>query len=207
MIRLADQKPSASDIQGMLEAGVAPADLGDTYRRAFATSWAALEAIKAAKSLIARTGVPEAEYHGTVAAALAEAYVHFLGPIAKGEIQVVAAQCGAHVKAGLIEANEMGGMVPPTIRAILEGQDKPGAVDGEVAREWAGYRLKVVPEDAGAVQVEGCKMAFYGGAWAMFNLLMMIAAEEVDEVKSEARASAIEAELEGFADALGGVYK
>jgi len=38
--------------------------------------------------------------------------------------------------------------------------------------QWLEYRLRVIPADAGPVQVEGCRLSFYAGAVCMFHLIM-----------------------------------
>lgn len=38
--------------------------------------------------------------------------------------------------------------------------------------EWQSYDRKIVPVEAGAVQREECRRAFYAGAWAMYWLVM-----------------------------------
>lgn len=37
---------------------------------------------------------------------------------------------------------------------------------------WDDYRTKVIPRDAGPVQVEACRRSFYAGALAFFNCMM-----------------------------------
>lgn len=41
-----------------------------------------------------------------------------------------------------------------------------------VASEYASYREQVIPPDAGAVQAQECKRAFYAGAAAMWDMLL-----------------------------------
>jgi hypothetical protein len=41
--------------------------------------------------------------------------------------------------------------------------------------EWLSYRRQVVPRDAGGVQVEECRRAFYAGAAALYAVVMGIA--------------------------------
>jgi hypothetical protein len=38
--------------------------------------------------------------------------------------------------------------------------------------EWESYRREVIPDDAGAIQVEECRRAFYAGSVALFKVVM-----------------------------------
>lgn len=38
--------------------------------------------------------------------------------------------------------------------------------------EWASYRAAVVPKDAGGIQVEETRRAFYAGAAALYSVVM-----------------------------------
>lgn len=41
-----------------------------------------------------------------------------------------------------------------------------------MSKEWDQYRAKVVPKDAGREQVQQTQDAFYGGALALYQLVM-----------------------------------
>lgn len=38
--------------------------------------------------------------------------------------------------------------------------------------EWINYRNAVIPKDAGSVQLMESRRAFFGGAWALYSLIM-----------------------------------
>lgn len=73
-------------------------------------------------------------------------------------------------------------------------------VSGLLADAWASYRESVVPAEAGEVQVQECRRAFYAGARAveaMFSAMV----DMPDSEGAEAIAALI-GELEGFVDGV-----
>ena len=50
--------------------------------------------------------------------------------------------------------------------------------------EWDKYRRQVLPPDAPPIQIQECRRAFFGGAWAIYSL-MMNKMTSGDEVKPE----------------------
>jgi hypothetical protein len=63
---------------------------------------------------------------------------------------------------------------------------------------WTSYRAGVLPADAGPIQVEECRRAFYAGAAAVFGLTMGEACEPEDEQEIELNLHAIANELGDF---------
>lgn len=65
---------------------------------------------------------------------------------------------------------------------------------------WVGFRLAVVPKDAGPTQLSEMKMAFMAGAMHMFTGLMGVLDEDQGETEADMRRmSLINDELEKFA--------
>lgn len=61
--------------------------------------------------------------------------------------------------------------------------------------EWTSYDRDVVPADAGAVQREECRRAFYAGAWVCFCAVLG-AIEPEDEAECERNLEALQRELQ-----------
>lgn len=76
------------------------------------------------------------------------------------------------------------------------GHDRAGMVDKmkTIEQEWERYKKEVIPETAGAVQVNECKRAFYGGAAIMFRCML----EASDQQKEEDAMSALFEEVDHF---------
>jgi len=51
--------------------------------------------------------------------------------------------------------------------------------------EWLSYRKEVIPKDAGGVQIEECRRAFYGGAVALFNAVMTMLDPQVEATEAD----------------------
>jgi hypothetical protein len=69
-----------------------------------------------------------------------------------------------------------------------------------VRRQWEGYRERVVPADAPPVQVQESQRAFYAGAWALFQTLILGVSDGPNvEPQDEAFMEALETELRTFA--------
>lgn len=69
-----------------------------------------------------------------------------------------------------------------------------------IAEAWASYRERVVPVEAGEVQVEECRRAFYAGASAAFYGIMAAASPGPElTAADDAMAEKIDAELRAFA--------
>lgn len=60
---------------------------------------------------------------------------------------------------------------------------------------WQDYARKIVPADAGAVQVEECRRAFYAGAISFYRL-MMEASQDPNEAVCERNLERLHAELQ-----------
>lgn len=69
----------------------------------------------------------------------------------------------------------------------------------DVAKAWASYRERVVPAEAGAIQVQECQRAFYAGAQAIFWLI----AQEPDTTQGSQQVAEFAAELAAFARQVG----
>ena len=70
-----------------------------------------------------------------------------------------------------------------------------------VYEQWKSYERDVMPREAGAVQREECRRAFYAGAYASF-LLVMAATEPKSEDECEANLQALQDEMEAMAKDL-----
>jgi len=68
---------------------------------------------------------------------------------------------------------------------------------------WTSYRYMVVPKNAGAVQVEETRKAFFAGAQHLLSSLMTILDAGVDPTEQDlSRMDSIHNELQGFMDKL-----
>lgn len=74
-------------------------------------------------------------------------------------------------------------------------------VSGLLADAWASYRESVVPAEAGEVQVQECRRAFYAGARAIEAMFISAMVDMPDSEGAEAIAALI-GELEGFVDGV-----
>jgi hypothetical protein len=74
-----------------------------------------------------------------------------------------------------------------------------------VAEMWADYQRNVLPPDAGEIQVQECRRAFYAGAHAMYtDCTWGIGDPSVPERVGEAHLEKIHDELQAFKrDVLG----
>jgi hypothetical protein len=64
---------------------------------------------------------------------------------------------------------------------------------------WAGFRLMVIPKDAGEVQVDEMRMAFFAGAQHLFSSIMTVMDSDREPTESDLRRmSLIHSELESF---------
>lgn len=41
-----------------------------------------------------------------------------------------------------------------------------------IEKEWLDYRNDVIPKEAGLVQLQECRRAFYAGAWGLLQLIL-----------------------------------
>lgn len=69
---------------------------------------------------------------------------------------------------------------------------------------WQDYRRQVVPANAGPIQVEECKRAFYAGAVALFSTLVEGVSPDRDEVtpEDEALMESVAAEIADYRDQM-----
>lgn len=67
---------------------------------------------------------------------------------------------------------------------------------------WTSYREAVVPKDAPPIQLQESKRAFFGGAWALYALLMNDLDHSTDEDTPQdlGLMMKLDAELRGFRD-------
>lgn len=56
-----------------------------------------------------------------------------------------------------------------------------------MAKAWAGYRAAVVPSGAGPEQLQGTELAFYGGASALFGIIMAALEPGADPTEGDLR--------------------
>lgn len=68
-----------------------------------------------------------------------------------------------------------------------------------IEKEWATYRLFVLPKDASPVQADECRKAFYAGAGSLFHTILgfLEEGEEATDADLE-KMNSIQKELEGF---------
>lgn len=70
-----------------------------------------------------------------------------------------------------------------------------------LAQQWASYRERVVPPDAGELQVQECRRAFYAGAKAVWRALLLLDSGTEDATDEDlARMEGIGVELEEFGE-------
>jgi len=68
-----------------------------------------------------------------------------------------------------------------------------------VAEMWQDYRREVVPRDAGAIQIQECRRAFYAGVSVMFtNAAYGVARDDVSEDQGVEYFEKIDAELKAY---------
>ena len=53
--------------------------------------------------------------------------------------------------------------------------------------EWMTYRNKVLPKNAGEVQITESRRAFFGGAWAIYALMMNALEEGTEATPADVR--------------------
>ncbi len=73
-----------------------------------------------------------------------------------------------------------------------------------IAQQWQGYVDNVLPKNAPSMQIRECRMAFYAGAWAFYQLQMTHAAlanDQPDEVGMDFMKE-LEAEMRAFAASM-----
>lgn len=75
-------------------------------------------------------------------------------------------------------------------------------MSGLLADAWASYRERVVPAEAGEVQVQECRRAFYAGARAIEAMFRAMA--DMPDSEGAVVLGAVIGELEGFADGVRG---
>lgn len=73
-------------------------------------------------------------------------------------------------------------------------------MSGLLADAWASYRELVVPAEAGEVQVQESRRAFYAGARAVES--MFRAMVDMPDSEGAVAVAALVGELEGFADGV-----
>lgn len=68
-----------------------------------------------------------------------------------------------------------------------------------IEQSWLSYRESVIPKDAGSVQLQECRRAFYAGAQGLFTIFMMVFDPRHDVTDGDlATMSSIEAELKRY---------
>ena len=76
--------------------------------------------------------------------------------------------------------------------------DSPRGALKPVSEAWASYRERVLPADAGPIQVLECRRAFYAGVRALEGALEVISRPEVPEVEGVAYLEAVRREVMQF---------
>ena len=71
-----------------------------------------------------------------------------------------------------------------------------------IQAQWLSYLRDVVPRDAGPVQVEECRRAFYAGAAGLLSITSTVI-PYMDEDAGVAVLEGLHQELQGFAVAVG----
>jgi hypothetical protein len=67
--------------------------------------------------------------------------------------------------------------------------------------EWMRYRNAVIPKDASPVQLLESRRAFYGGAWALYALMMNSLHPDVEPTESDTKMMAkLDAEMREFGE-------
>jgi hypothetical protein len=67
-----------------------------------------------------------------------------------------------------------------------------------VKASWESFEEAVMPPDAGRVQRQEMRRAFYAGAWAVLCTVREVGEESVSEADGVATLEAIKAELQAF---------
>jgi len=67
-----------------------------------------------------------------------------------------------------------------------------------IAKEWDSYAAKVVPKNAGAVQVSETRQGFYAGAAAALNIMTTVGERNVSEAVGVAIIAGMHDELQRF---------
>lgn len=64
---------------------------------------------------------------------------------------------------------------------------------------WEGFRLMVIPKDAGQVQIDGMRMAFFAGSQHLFSSILVVMDSDQEPTESDLRRmTLIHDELESF---------
>lgn len=72
-----------------------------------------------------------------------------------------------------------------------------------IATLWDSYRKEVLPVDASSTQISECRMAFYGGATALFGSLFQLLDQTEGVTDTDVHVmESISRELSSFADSL-----
>ena len=74
----------------------------------------------------------------------------------------------------------------------------------EIEAAWAAYRRLVLPKDAGVIQVEECRRAFYAGAYTVFTAFHEIGEPEIPEDEGIVRMTEMGVELREWQDEVTG---
>ena len=74
----------------------------------------------------------------------------------------------------------------------------PAPIPGTLAAGWEDFRRRVLPADAGAVQISEMRKAFYAGAAVMYDQMVLGPVAMSDE-QTERHLQALHEELQEFA--------
>lgn len=67
--------------------------------------------------------------------------------------------------------------------------------------EWMTFRNAVIPRDAGSAQLQDMRRAFYGGAWALYSLMMNSLDPGTEDTPKDVELMAkLDAEMREFRD-------
>ncbi len=73
-----------------------------------------------------------------------------------------------------------------------------------IQSHWEDYRRRVLPKDAGPVQIRETQMAFYAGAWAVFRILKDGVADTKTDEAGVAMLMGLQEECQAFARSVVG---
>lgn len=94
---------------------------------------------------------------------------------------------------------------PPTPSPTLASRLHDSAHRGTLLQvEFDSYLRQVIPLDAPAVQITECKRAFFAGASAVLNVLLLIGDDTISEDLGVETIEAIRQEIQAYVATVGG---
>lgn len=76
-------------------------------------------------------------------------------------------------------------------------------IEKTIADNWRSYHRRVLPPDAGPIQVRETRRAFYAGAAMMFGMVSKVGDDDRSEAESMEVMDRIWAEIQGIGQLLG----